>query len=108
MRIFVSDDQTNHSASDQPNPELVRRQGWRVNATLFGESASRVVVSVREDRRDALMALARDLGVPAAVIGQTGGSRVTLRVDGRVVVDVDAAMAEKMWATAIESRMQGR
>ena len=34
MRIFVSDDQTNHSASDQPNPELVRRQGWRVNATV--------------------------------------------------------------------------
>ena len=34
MRIFVSDDQTSHFASDQPNPELVRRQGWRVNATV--------------------------------------------------------------------------
>jgi phosphoribosylformylglycinamidine synthase len=78
---------------------------FRVNATLFGESASRVVVSVRPENVDALHALAAACGVPAVVIGQTGGERVTLRVDGAVAVDVAVAQAETEWATAIERKM---
>lgn len=34
MRIYVSDKKSVKSSSDQPNPELIRRQGWRVNATI--------------------------------------------------------------------------
>jgi hypothetical protein len=43
--------------------------------------------------------------VPATVIGQTGGERITLRVDGTVAVDVAVAQAETEWATAIEHKM---
>src|SRR5690606_40579746 len=42
-------------------------------ATLFGESASRVVVSVAPDRTAAVLAAAHAAGVPAARIGTTGG-----------------------------------
>src|SRR5690606_1586129 len=45
-------------------------------ALLFGESASRVIVSVDPARRDAVLAAARAAGVPAAVIGRTGGARL--------------------------------
>jgi phosphoribosylformylglycinamidine synthase II len=78
---------------------------FRVQAALFGESASRVVVSVRPEKVDPLRALAGQLGVPLHVIGATGGDRITLKVDGTTVVDVVASQAETRWATAIESTM---
>src|SRR4029453_18061470 len=42
-------------------------------ATLFGESASRAVVSVAAGQRSALLHMAADAGVPAKLIGKTGG-----------------------------------
>jgi phosphoribosylformylglycinamidine synthase len=77
------------------------------NATLFGESASRIVVSVTDQHREAVLATARAAGVPAAVIGTTGGDRIRLSVDGELVVDSAVSAAEHAWATAIEKKMQG-
>jgi phosphoribosylformylglycinamidine synthase len=79
--------------------------GFRVNATLFGESASRVVVSARPDQLERLRAMAAELGVPARIIGETGGQRVTLKVDGHIAIDVELKQAETVWATAIEKKM---
>ena len=78
---------------------------FRVHATLFGESASRVVVSARPEKLDALLAMAKELAVPARVIGTTGGERITLKVDGATVVDVAASDAETRWSTSIEVKM---
>jgi phosphoribosylformylglycinamidine synthase len=72
------------------------------SATLFGESASRVVVSAREEDAAALMALAEAGGVPAARIGTVGGDRIRLAVGGRVVVDEVADDVERIWATALD------
>jgi phosphoribosylformylglycinamidine synthase len=79
---------------------------FRIAATLFGESASRVVVSVRPEHRARLQELARELGVPAAVIGVTGGAQITMKVDGTVAVDVAVREAETRWLTAIETLMK--
>jgi phosphoribosylformylglycinamidine synthase len=86
------------SVTDVPPP-------FRVNATLFGESASRIVVSVRPEQLEPLRALARDMAVPAHVIGTVGDERIAIAVDGEPVVDVGTAAAERDWATAIERRM---
>lgn len=98
---------TPHGASVDVEPVTARgeRDPWQAVATVFGESASRVVVSVRPGQLDALLARARERGVPAAVIGTTGGSRITIAVGGSVVIDVSRAQAEQAWATAIEQRM---
>jgi phosphoribosylformylglycinamidine synthase subunit PurL len=77
-------------------------EGWSIDATLFGESPSRVVVSTGLNQVDDLLAAARATGVPAAVIGTTGGSRVVVRVTGRPAVDVAVADVEQLWATALE------
>jgi len=47
---------------------------------LFSESAARAVVAVRPEQETAFGALAEELGVPATVIGRTGGD--ALAVDG--------------------------
>jgi phosphoribosylformylglycinamidine synthase len=82
--------------------------GQRDVSTLFGESASRVVVSVAPGRVDELRALAAGAGVPAVAIGVVGGDRITLSVDGRRVLDEPLRAAEEIWSTAIEEYFERR
>jgi phosphoribosylformylglycinamidine synthase II len=60
-------------------------------ATLFGESASRVVVSVRTSAVHGLLERARAAGVPAARIGETGGERLVITVPPLGTVSVETS-----------------
>jgi phosphoribosylformylglycinamidine synthase subunit PurL len=71
-------------------------------ATLFGESASRVVVSVTAEHVDELLSRAAAAGVPAARIGSTGGSRLRISVEGRPAIACAVAEAEQVWSSSIE------
>jgi len=71
-------------------------------AALFGETASRIVVSAAPDNAEAVLGRARSAGVPARVIGQTGGTRITIDVDGVRAIDVPVADAERVWCSALE------
>jgi len=70
-------------------------------STLFAESASRVVVSVRPDALAELMRRAEQAGVPAARIGTVGGDRIRLSIAGRTVIDESLKSAEPLWSNAI-------
>jgi phosphoribosylformylglycinamidine synthase len=70
-------------------------------ATLFGESASRVVVSVDRSRTAELETLATEADVPVAVIGRVGGNRLRVAIGGRQVLDEPLADLERIWANAI-------
>jgi phosphoribosylformylglycinamidine synthase subunit PurL len=69
---------------------------------LFGESASRVVVSVAPDSVTEILQRAALAGVLARVIGETGGNRLRIAVAGRTIIDVSVDDAERVWSTAIE------
>jgi phosphoribosylformylglycinamidine synthase len=69
---------------------------------LFGESASRAVVSVASDNVTEILQRAAAAGVLARVIGETGGNRLRIAVAGRVAVDVSVDEAERVWSSAIE------
>jgi len=71
-------------------------------ATLFGESASRVVVSVAANRTAELVALASAAGVPATPIGRVGGDRIRISIAGRSVIDEPVRETERIWSTAID------
>ena len=49
---------------------------------LFGESPSRIVVTVRPDRLAELLALAAEHGVATSELGRTGGERLFLELRG--------------------------
>src|SRR4029079_13121663 len=66
-------------------------------AALFGESASRVVVSVVPEHVTAVLRHAAAAGVPARVIGQTGGSQLRIAVAGAIVIDQSVDDAERAW-----------
>jgi phosphoribosylformylglycinamidine synthase len=64
---------------------------------LFGESASRVVVSVAPEREGSLRGLAATRGVPFRRLGETGGPRAV--IDG--MVDATVAELTAVWEGAI-------
>jgi phosphoribosylformylglycinamidine synthase II len=84
-----------------------RNPSFAVNATLFGESASRIVVSVPSRHLDAVMSAAKEADVTAREIGRVGGEAIRLSVNGQIAVDSKVEDAERAWATAIENKMVG-
>ena len=87
-------------------PLVDAEPGFGDVATLFGESASRAVVSVGAGREHEALELARKEGVSALVIGRVGGGRVRLSVGGRQVIDETVESAERVWDGAIASRFE--
>jgi phosphoribosylformylglycinamidine synthase len=82
--------------------------GPEAAATLFGESASVVAVSVEPESRAALLGMAAAHGIPARAIGRTGGARLRIAINGRAAIDCSVAEAEQVWSTAIERYFAGR
>jgi phosphoribosylformylglycinamidine synthase len=71
-------------------------------ATLFSESATRVVLSVEPARLSEVLALAAKSDVPAAVIGRVGGDRIRISISGRLALDEPLSDAERIWESTIE------
>jgi phosphoribosylformylglycinamidine synthase subunit PurL len=82
--------------------QVTRHEALNIAAALFGESASRVVISVVPEQVTSVLRLAGASGVPARVIGQTGGSRLRIAVAGNIVIDRTVDEAERVWSTAID------
>jgi phosphoribosylformylglycinamidine synthase II len=69
----------------------------RPDALLFGEGASRIVVSYTPANREKVEAICRTAGAPFEDIGQVGGS--SLIVEG--VLEAKVAHLKEPWSTAI-------
>ena len=77
----------------------------RLDETLFGEGPSRVVVSVESERQREFEALMAESAIPWRWIGSTGGERLSIRVAGRLVVDVAVDRIEHAWRSGFERHM---
>jgi len=77
-------------------------------ATLFGESASRVIVSVEPSTTSAVLAKAGEAGVPAVRIGTTGGAMIEIAIDGQSTIQCSLAEAETRWASSLANLVAGR
>ncbi len=80
----------------------------RVAATLFGESASRVILGVAPEATRAVLAAARSAGVPAVKAGRTGGHRIRITVDGVAAIDRSVSEAEARWRGGLPNWLDGR
>jgi phosphoribosylformylglycinamidine synthase len=88
---------------------VVRLTGHTIrrDALLFGESQSRVILSVKPAQADKLLGIAKDLGVPAAKIGTVGGERLVIDVDAAkqapaCLVDADLKTLLDKWGNSLE------
>ncbi|HSP98767.1 MAG TPA: phosphoribosylformylglycinamidine synthase subunit PurL [Candidatus Dormibacteraeota bacterium] len=83
--------------------ELEMEVAIRPDAWLFGESQSRVLLSVRRKHVNRLRELARDADVPCATIGEVRGRRLRIGT----LIDVSTADLRHAWADALAERMGG-
>jgi len=77
----------------------------RLDALLFGETQSRVIVSTRAANADALLQAAREKGVPALRLGTVGGSSLAIRT-ARGGFHWPLAELHDAWWNAIARAMQ--
>ena len=73
----------------------------RVDALLFGESQSRIIVSVEEKSLNPLKEIAEKEGAPMQVIGVVGGSRFEIQP----MVQLPVEELKAIWAGALEKQL---
>ena len=83
----------------------LEKDGLRPDSLLFGESQSRVVLSLSPDKLPALQALAEQKNVPFRVIGRTGGDRLQIFIDGNQYVDQTVAELQSAWREGIPCQL---
>ena len=71
-------------------------------ARLFGETASRIVVAVEPNRENDLAELAKTHAVPLVFLGVTGGDRLQLKLNGKIVLDESVTDLHEIWKQALE------
>jgi phosphoribosylformylglycinamidine synthase len=90
-------------------PGVAAAGGWdRVAATLFGESATRVILGVAPGDAGTVLGAAARAGVPAARIGRSGGRTIRIAIDGQVVVEVAVTDAEARWKAVLANWLDGQ
>jgi phosphoribosylformylglycinamidine synthase len=81
------------------------RGGIRPDALLFGESTGRVITTTSD--AEALLELARERGVPAEHVGETGGERLWVGpARGEPWIDVRIDGLRERWRRAIPRRLE--
>jgi phosphoribosylformylglycinamidine synthase len=77
-----------------------------VEALLFGETQSRVIISVAPEDVVKVVERARILGVPAATIGTVGGGELSIKLAG-AEIGPPVAELHDLWWNAIDRAMAG-
>ena len=80
----------------------------RPDALLFGEAQSRILLSASETSLPKLLDLAAEKGVPAKVIGRTGGKALVIRQNGQEVVRLPVHRLFKAWKNALPGTLSIR
>ena len=72
--------------------------GMRDDAILFGESQSRILVTVTEEMLDTLLSLAKRGEVTIAAIGRVGGNRLKIND----LINLDVTVMKEAWQGVLE------
>ncbi len=78
----------------------------RFSALLFGETASRIVVTVAPSDLKALQELAATHQCPLFVLGRVGGSELKIAFAGQELVRETVAHLKAVWATALAQQAE--
>ncbi|MEE9551190.1 MAG: phosphoribosylformylglycinamidine synthase subunit PurL [Candidatus Binatia bacterium] len=78
------------------------REMMRTDALLFGESQSRIIVSIEGKKLNRLREIAEKEGAPMHVIGEVGGTRFVVQPMIRLQVEE----LKTIWGNALEKRLQ--
>ena len=81
-------------------------QGLPPEFVLFGEDASRVVISCDRDKLGAIQQVAVKYGIAAESIGGTSPGQVEIRLDGRLVVSAQVSELRAAYEGSLQRMLQ--
>jgi phosphoribosylformylglycinamidine synthase len=77
-------------------------QALRLDALLFGESQSRILVTISESQRGQMGRLTEEFRVPMTVLGRVGGDHLSIRLEGKEpIIHIPLKRLEEAWKGAI-------
>ncbi len=68
---------------------------------LFGESPSRIVLSLKPEYLDRVKEIAAQNGTTCSVIGKVGGNQLSISLDGELFIDTAISSLEETWRGAL-------
>ena len=80
-------------------------RGLPVEFVLFGEDASRVVLSCDPGNLARIKQVAQEYGLFADMLGETGGDRVNIGLEGKTVVSATVAELREAYEDALEKAL---
>lgn len=78
----------------------------RTDEILFGESPSRIIVSVSEKSLSSLEKIAKKHNVPCSVLGKTGGDKLVIRDKDKSLIEQPLTKLDSAWRKAIPRRLE--
>jgi len=81
-------------------------QGLPAEFALFGEDASRIVISCDPGNLPRIQQIAERRGIAADVIGETIGDRLEISLDGKLVVSAAVSELSEKYERALESALR--
>lgn len=82
----------------------------RTDTLLFGESASRIIFSINEERLKDLEKLAKDKEVPLSIIGRVDGERLKIHITDNglkfTAINLSIGELENQWRGSIRKRVE--
>ena len=80
--------------------------GLAAEFLLFGEDASRILISCAGEHVGRIQELAVECGIAADVLGETVPERIEITVDGRQLAAAGVSELKQAWASALERALQ--
>src|SRR6266436_6449732 len=86
--------------------EIGLETAGRLDALLFGEAPSRLIVSAPPESRARLEHCAQKAGAPIHWLGRVGGDRLSIGVSGTKVTDLEVVPARATWRSALAQSLK--
>jgi len=77
----------------------------RYSPILFGETASRIVVTVAPSKLSELSAIAEEQNCPMSVLGEVGGRDLVIAFEGKELVREEVRNLRAVWSTALTQQI---
>jgi phosphoribosylformylglycinamidine synthase II len=77
----------------------------RYSPILFGETASRIVVTVEASKLPELSAIAEEQNCPMFVLGEVGGEELVIAFDGKELIREEVRNLKAVWSTALAQQI---
>ncbi|MFN8007131.1 MAG: phosphoribosylformylglycinamidine synthase subunit PurL [Terriglobia bacterium] len=101
LAVALAEMSFSHFTSPARGAKIEIPEPHALEILLFGEYQSRIVITLKSQDLPRLEAMAQQKAVPVTRLGQVGGERLSISVNGLPVIDQEVRELENHWRTSL-------